>query len=66
MLDDCNHSSIEAVTKGAKAPDIFYLLKLYHKGAVMVQILLVVLATLVLGLAIKVARLEKEIKELKK
>ncbi|CUU88647.1 Uncharacterised protein [Campylobacter hyointestinalis subsp. hyointestinalis] len=32
----------------------------------MVQILLVVLATLVLGLAIKVARLEKEIKELKK
>lgn len=32
----------------------------------MVQILLVVLATLVLGLAIKVTRLEKEIKELKK
>ncbi len=32
----------------------------------MVQILLVVLATLVLGLAIKVSRLEKEIKELKK
>ncbi len=30
------------------------------------QILLVVLATLVLGLAIKVSRLEKEIKELKK
>lgn len=32
----------------------------------MVQILLVVLATLVLGLTIKVSRLEKEIKELKK
>ncbi len=32
----------------------------------MMQILLVVLATLVLGLAIKVSRLEKEIKELKK
>lgn len=32
----------------------------------MVQILLVVLATLVSGLAIKVSRLEKEIKELKK
>ncbi len=32
----------------------------------MVQILLVVLATLVLGLAIKVSRLEKKIKELKK
>ncbi len=31
----------------------------------MMQILLVVLATLVLGLAIKVSRLEKEIKELK-
>lgn len=31
----------------------------------MVQILLVVLATLVLGLAIKVSRLEKEIKEMK-
>lgn len=31
----------------------------------MVQILLVVLATLVLGLAIKVSRLEKNIKEMK-
>lgn len=31
----------------------------------MMQILLVVLATLVLGLAIKVSRLEKNIKEMK-